>query len=126
MLVMVKRLDDGTEQQRRYVPEGGTENEWKARCRKILKAREESEARYAAAMASLQAETLRADCLQAEVDGLKWHIDELESLVRDMRGFIFSKGSCGACPAHDVCEEGRPCVFPGYIERRMKDLGIEV
>lgn len=107
VLIAERRNDDGTVDERRYVPEGGTENEWKARCRDVLKLERQARDDYEQAMATLQGEFARAEHLKAEVDGLKWAIEERDALIRDMWPLVLADGASEA------------------FSERMRELGIE-
>ena len=95
VLIAERRNDDGTVDERRYVPEGGTENEWKARCREALKLESQASSDYEQAMVTLQGEFARAEHLKAEVDGLQWAIEERDELIRAIwEAGAFSPGAC--------------------------------
>ena len=84
VLIAERRNDDGTREERRYVPEGMPENEWKSMCRKLtdrnnalMRERDERANDSFEARAELERK-------QAEVDGLQWAIEEREALIRDL------------------------------------------
>jgi len=121
VLIAEKRNDDGTIEERRYVPEGGTENEWKARCRDIMNICDER-GRDAERSARLMEAAVR-ECYrkQAEVDGLNWAIEERDQLIRDLLREAW------------VAQHDDP-FYAGYrelgqrqtFEERARELGIEV
>lgn len=94
VLIAERHNDDGTVDERRYVPEGGTEKEWKARCCDALKLERQARSDYEQAMVTLQGEFARAEHLKAEVDGLQWQVEELEAALRRACEFIADYGSC--------------------------------
>ena len=80
VLIAERRNDDGTVDKRRYVPEGGTRDEWNGRTREVMR-------KYAEAANNLNARMLeewKVPNLQAEIDGLKWAIEERDALIRDL------------------------------------------
>ena len=90
MLIAEKHNDDGTVDERRYVPEGGTRDQWNGEVRKAVRS-------YDAARAKLDArlrEESELPNMRAEVDGLQWQVDELESALRKACEFIADYGSC--------------------------------
>lgn len=117
VLIAEKHNDDGTREERRYVPEGGTENEWKARCRDVLELERKARSDYEQAMVTLQGEFARAEHMKAERDGLQWAVEERDALIRDLLERRCRR-SCADCE-HD---EDDGC----GIYRRMRELGIEV
>lgn len=78
VLIVERTNDDGSKEERRYVPEGKTESQWKELCRKMAglrdKAARESEEK-ARLLMEAQDELLSK---QAEIDGLKWDVEECE------------------------------------------------
>ena len=120
VLIAERRNDDGTVDERRYVPEGGTENEWKARCRDALKLERHARDDYEQTMVTLQGEFARAEHLKAEADGLKWAIEERDALIRDLLREAW------------VVQHDDP-FYAGYrelgqrptFEQRARELGIE-
>ena len=111
VLVCVKDDHDGTVERRRYVPEGGTVEEWKARLRDALGRENEAWKDYAQAMVTLQGETAKAAHLQAEVDGLKTMLEDRDELICDMYDDF-----------HRIFEGGRKLEY----EKRIAELGFEV
>lgn len=90
VLIAERHNDDGTVDERRYVPEGGTRDEWNERTREVMR-------KYAEAANNLNARLLEEEKvpnLQAEVDGLKWQVEELEAALRKACEFIADYGSC--------------------------------
>jgi hypothetical protein len=115
--------DDWGHEERRYVPEGKTEGQWKELCRKMTGLRDKS-ARESEEKARLLMEA-QDELLskQAEIDGLRWAVEERDQLIRDMRSVIevfCDSSECDSCPA---LGEGVPCSF-GEVDGRMKALGI--
>lgn len=112
VLIAERRNDDGTVDERRYVPEGGTENEWKAMCRKLT-ARMDAlmNERDERANDSYEARRER-DRKQAEIDGLQWQVDELESALRR---------ACECSADVDRAECWRR-----YFESKERDTGCDV
>lgn len=79
MLIMCKKTGYGVER-RRYVPENGTRDKWNSRMREALR-------KYNEASKNLNARLLEESevpNLQAEIDGLKWAIEERDNLIRGM------------------------------------------
>ena len=104
---MCKKTGNGVER-RRYIPEGGTRDQWNERMREIMR-------NYAEAANNLNARLLeeeKAPNLQAEVDGLKWALDERDELIRDM-----------ARELRGLNDGGIPTDFMEY-ERRIADMGV--
>ena len=90
VLIVERHNDDGTVDERRYVPEGGTRDEWNGQIRDAVR-------RYDAALKRLHArmrEESEIPNLRAEIDGLKWQVEELESALRGACQFIADYGSC--------------------------------
>ena len=121
VLIAEKRNDDGTIEERRYVPEGGTENEWKARCRDIMTICEERGRDAERSARLMEAAVRERDRKQAEVDGLNWAIEERDQLIRDLLREAW------------VVQHDDP-FYAGYrelgqrptFEERARELGIEV
>lgn len=104
-MIAEKRNDDGTVDERRYVPEGGTRDDWNDEVRETLR-------KYESARKELDArlhEESKLPNLRAEIDGLKWAIEERDELIRDMYLQLNN--------AYDAKE------LDGFIER-MRDMGI--
>lgn len=80
VLIVERKGDDGGHEERRYVPEGGTRDEWSGRVRETLRKLDDAKAKYDAMMADM------ADIpsFQAEIDGLRWGVEERDELIRDM------------------------------------------
>lgn len=80
VLIVERMNDDGSKEERRYVPEGGTRDEWNGRVRETLRKFNDAKAKYDAMMADM------ADVpnFQAEIDGLRWGVEERDELIRDM------------------------------------------
>lgn len=80
VLIVERTNDDGSKEERRYVPEGGTRDEWNGRVRETLRKFNDAKAKYDAMMADM------ADIpsFQAEIDGLRWGVEERDELIRDM------------------------------------------
>lgn len=107
-----------TVERRRYVPEGGTESEWKKRCRDAL-GREAKAIREYEEVASELYEARRAcERMRAEVDGLKWAVDERGRLIRDMALWMRCPRSCADCEMEG--DEG--CAFM----TRALEMGVEI
>lgn len=109
VLIAERRNDDGTVDERRYVPEGGTRDEWNAEVRETLRkceaARKELDARLH--------EESKLPNLRAEIDGLKWAIEERDELIRAIwEAGAFGPGACYA----DTRE----------LNERTAALGLEV
>lgn len=121
VLIAEKRNDDGTIEERRYVPEGGTENEWKARCRDIMTICNERGRDAERSARLMEAAVRERDRKQAEVDGLNWAIEERDQLIRDLLREAW------------VVQHDDP-FYAGYrelgqrptFEERARELGIEV
>jgi hypothetical protein len=77
-------------ERRRYVPEGGTEDEWRAEVRKTLRKLEDARKRYERATA----EMAEQPNLRAEIDGLKWSLEDKEKALDRACRFIADYGSC--------------------------------
>lgn len=109
VLIAEKHNDDGTEDERRYVPEGGTRDEWNERMREVMR-------KHAEAANNLNARLLEEEkvpSLQAEIDGLKWAIEERDALIRAIwEAGAFSPGACYA--------------DTGELNERTAALGLEV
>lgn len=115
VLLMCKDTGNGIER-RRYVPEGGTRDEWNEGMRAVMR-------KYTEAANKLNARLLEESelpNLQAEIVGLKWALNERDALIRDMwfKNLGRSDGGCGWCVMG--CENEEACDF----ERRMRELGI--
>lgn len=107
VLVMCKKTGNGVER-RRYIPEGGTRDQWNERMREIMR-------NYSEAANNLNARLLeeeKAPNLQAEVDGLKWALAERDELIRDM-----------ARELRGLNDGGIPTDCMEY-ERRIADMGV--
>lgn len=78
VLIVERTNDDGSKEERRYVPEGKTESQWKELCCKMTGLRDKY-AREAEEKARLLMEA-QDELLskQAEIDGLKWDVEECE------------------------------------------------
>ncbi len=113
VLVMCKKTGNGVER-RRYVPEGGTRDEWNERTREVMR-------KYSEAADKLNARMLeesRMPNLQAEIDGLQWAVEERDTLIRDLlecRTML----SCLDCSQYGKCDG-----YDGF-KQRMESLGIE-
>ena len=83
VLVMCKKTGNGTER-RRYVPEGGTRDEWNERTREVMRKYSEAAKKLNARMLEEQ----KAPILQAEIDGLRWAVEERDALILDMFAII--------------------------------------
>lgn|GEM_PF-3746555 len=80
VLIVERHNDDGTVEERRYVPEGGTTDEWNERTRDVMR-------KFEAARKELDArlhEESELPNLRAEIDGLKWAIEDRDELIRDL------------------------------------------
>ena len=107
VLVMCKKTGNGVER-RRYIPEGGTRDQWSERMRAIM-------CNYAEATNKLNARLLeesQVPSMQAEVDGLKWEIEERDELICDM-----------ARELRSINDDGVPTDCMEY-EQRIYELGI--
>lgn len=84
VLIVERVNDDDSKEERRYIPEGKTESQWKELCRKMTGLRDKS-ARESEEKAQLLMEA-QDELLskQAEIDGLRWGIDDRDKLIRDM------------------------------------------
>lgn len=115
VLVMCKKTGNGVER-RRYVPEGGTRDEWNERTREVQR-------KYSEASDKLNARLLeesKIPNLLAEIDGLKWEVEELKSLLVGFH-HCAQQGKCWNCEyfaENDGCSES--------IWERYDALGIEV
>lgn len=91
VLIAEKSNNDGTREERRYVPEGGTRDEWNAEVRETLH-------KFEAARKELDArlhEESELPNLRAEIDGLEWQAEELESaLKRACKHFADTSCTC--------------------------------
>lgn len=127
VLIAEKRNDDGTREERRYVPEGGTEGEWKARCRDVLKLERKARDDYEQAMVTLQGEFARAEHLKAEVDGLKWAIEERDALIHDLLAVYFEGIECNLGDCRDCSHRDWPDPCEGWLLFDLAEqAGIEV
>lgn len=113
VLVAERRNDDGTVDERRYVPEGGTRDQWNGEVREVIR-------RYDAARAKLDArlhEEAELPNLLAEIDGLKWAVEERDALIRDLLERR-CRDSCADCEHEkdDGCD---------FVTRAL-EMGIEV
>ena len=107
VLVMCKKTGDGIER-RHYIPAGGTRDQWNERMRKIM-------CNYAEAANKLNARLLeesQVPSMQAEVDGLRWAIDERDELICDM-----------ARELRGLNDGGVPTDCMEY-EQRIREMGI--
>ena len=84
VLIVERVNDDDSKEERRYIPEGKTPSQWKELCRKMTGLRDKS-ARESEEKAQLLMEA-QDELLskQAEIDGLRWGIDERDQLIHDM------------------------------------------
>ena len=108
VLVMCKKTGNGTER-RRYVPEGGTRDEWNERTREVMR-------KYSEAADKLNARMLeesRMPNLQAEIDGLQWAVEERNALIRDLWTAITWMHGMGDAKRDE-------------LRRRMRDMGIDL
>lgn len=78
-LIMCKKTGYGIER-KRYVPEGGTRDEWYSRMREAVRKYKEASDQLNAKML----EESEVPNLKAEIDGLKLAIEERDNLIRDM------------------------------------------
>jgi len=104
---MCKKTGNGTER-RRYIPEGGTRDQWNERLRETMR-------NYAEAANNLNARLLEESelpNLKAEIDGLKWAIEERDELICGMVSELRSIND-GGVPT-DCMEH----------EQRIRELGI--
>lgn len=107
VLVMCKKTGNGIER-RRYIPEGGTRDQWNERVREIMR-------NYAEAANNLNVRLLEESelpNLKAEIDGLKWAIEERDELICDM-----------ARELRSINDGGVPTDCMEY-EQRIRELGI--
>lgn len=101
-------------ERKRYVPEGGTRDEWNERMREVIR-------KYSKAADKLNARILEESeipNLRAEVDGLKWAVEERDSLIRDMALWMRCPRSCADCEMEG--DEG--CAFM----TRALEMGVEI
>ena len=127
VLIAERRNDDGTVDERRYVPEGGTENEWKAMCRKLT-ARMDAlmSERDERANDSYEARKER-DRKQAEADGLQWAIEERDALIRDLLAAYFEGIECNQGDCRDCSHRDWPNPCEGWLLfDRAEQAGVEV
>lgn len=111
VLVMCKKTGNGTER-RRYVPEGGTRDEWNERTREVMRKYSEAANKLNARMLEEQ----KASVLQAEIDGLRWAVEERDALILDMFAIIGVHEGHWRADGYFTAHEN--------IERRMHELGI--
>ena len=116
VLIVERKGDNGGHEERRYVPEGKTEGQWKELCRKMTGLRDKS-ARESEEKAQLLMEA-QDELLskQAEIDGLRWGAEERDKLIRDMFHMLV-----GHAVDQYVGEEEWESVMSRVIE-----LGIEL
>jgi hypothetical protein len=127
VLIAERRNDDGTREERRYVPEGMPENERQAMCRKLA-ARNNALMREREELANDSYEARKErDCKQAEIDGLKWVIEERGALVRDLLAVYFEGIECNLGDCRDCSHRDWPNPCEGWLLfDRAEQAGIEV
>ena len=123
VLIAERRNDDDTVDERRYVPEGGTTDQWNERTRETLRkleaARKELDTRLH--------EESELPNLQAEIDGLKWAIEERDELVRDLLAVYFEGIECNLGDCRDCSHRDWPNPCEGWLLfDRAEQAGIEV
>ena len=123
VLIAERRNDDGTVDERRYVPEGGTRDEWNAEVRETLR-------KYDAARKALDArlhEESELPSLRAEIDGLKWAVEERDALIRDLLAAYFDDIECNLGDCRDCSSRDWPHPCEGWLLfDRAEQAGVEV
>lgn len=102
-LIICKKTSYGIER-KRYVPEGGTRDEWYSHMREAVRKYKEASDKLNARML----EESEVPNLKAEIDGLKCAIEERDNLIRGMFTELID---------YNVIER--------YVDKAI-DLGIEV
>lgn len=122
VLIAERRNDDGTVDERRYVPEGGTRDQWNGEVREAVR-------RYDAARAKLDArlhDESELPNLRAEIDGLKWAIEERSELIRDLLAAYFEGIECNLGDCRDCSHRDWPNPCEGWVLfDRAEQAGIE-
>lgn len=122
VLIMERKGEDGGHEERRYIPEGGTRDEWNDRLRGYIR-------EYSKAAEKLNARILEESevpGLKAEVDGLRWAIEERDQLIRDMLAFEDHHCADCLCNDSDGKREMKSCFAARRFAERAEQMGIEV
>lgn len=127
VLIVERKGDNGGHEERRYIPEGKTEGQWKELCRKMTGLRDKS-ARESEEKAQLLIEA-QDELLsrQAEIDGLRWAVEERDQLIRDLLIAYFENTECRLGDCRDCGSRDWPHECEGWLLfDRAEQMGVEV
>lgn len=123
VLIVERVNDDDSKEERRYIPEGGTRDEWNDRIRRHIRD-------YSKAAEKLNARILEESevpGLKAEIDGLRWAVEERDQLIRDLLIAYFDGTECRLGDCRDCGSRDWPHACEGWLLfDRAEQMGVEV